>query len=169
MKTFARAALVSDAGYEAPLYAARADVPEESTWRLEDIYGSPDLWEADAKLAAALTEELAACKGHVMDSAASLWKAIELDDRLSFVMGKLYSYAVMRSHEDTAAEGPKALAARATQLSVKAGEAGAFLTPEILAADASKIDEYIRQEPKLELYRLMFDRILRQKKHVLSA
>ena len=169
MNTYACAALVSDAGYEAPLYAARADVPEESTWRLEDIYGSPDLWEADAKLAAALTEELAACKGHVMDSAASLWKAIELDDRLSFVMGKLYSYAVMRSHEDTAAEGPKALAARATQLSVKAGEAGAFLTPEILAADESKIDEYIRQEPKLELYRLMFDRILRQKKHVLSA
>ena len=169
MNQIAHAALVSDAGYEAPLYSSRADVPEAARWRLEDIYVSVGDWEADAKKAAALTEELAACKGHVMDSAASLWKAIDLDDRLSFVMGKLYSYAVMRSHEDTAAEAPKALASRATQLSVKAGEAGAFITPEILAADEAKIGEFIAAEPKLELFRLMFDRILRRKKHVLSS
>ncbi len=169
MDRIAHAALVSDAGYDAPLYASRAEVPEEARWKLEDIYASMDDWEADAKSAAELTEELAACKGHVMDCAASLWKAINLDDRLSFVMGKLYSYAVMRSHEDTAAEAPKALASRASQLSVKAGEASAFLTPEILAADAATIDAYIKAEPRLEPYRLMFDRILRRKKHVLSA
>ncbi|MBQ8090078.1 MAG: oligoendopeptidase F, partial [Pyramidobacter sp.] len=169
MNAITHATLVSDAGYDAPLYASRAEVPEDARWRLEDIYASPELWEADAAAAAKLTEELAACKGHVMDSAASLWKAIDLDDRLGFVMGKLYSYAVMRSHEDTAAEGPKSRAARASQLSVKAGEASAFITPEILAADEAKIGEYIAAEPRLKMYRLMFDRILQRKKHVLSA
>lgn len=156
-------------GGEAPVYASREEVPEAARWRLEDIYAAADDWEADARAAAALTEELARLRGHAAGSAASLWKALELDDRLSLLVGKLYSYAVMRSHEDTAAEGPKALAARATLLSVKAGEAGAFLAPEILAAGREKLESFIAEEPRLELYRLMFRRVLRRKEHVLSA
>ncbi len=157
------------AGYSAPLYATRAEIPAEDTWRLEDIYENLDLWEADAKAAEELSAKLVAYKGHVMDSAESLKNVIDLDEQLEAVMSRLYSYAVMRSHEDTAAEAPKALAARATQLSVKISEATAFVTPEILAGDESLIEKYIAQEPKLELYRLMFHRILRQKEHILPA
>ncbi len=163
-----RAAL-GGAGYAAPLYASRADAPEETKWRLEDIYPSPEAWEADAAAAAALTKELARARGHVAESAASLWRALDLDDRLSFVMGKLYSYAVMRSHEDTAAEGPKALAARAARLSVEAEEAASFIVPEILAAGEETIEGFIAIEPRLELYRLMFSRIARRRAHVLSS
>ncbi|MGP1412481.1 MAG: oligoendopeptidase F [Pyramidobacter piscolens] len=161
--------IAGDAGYAAPLYETRAEVPEAARWKLEDIYAAPTQWEAEAKEAEATAAELAACRGRVMDSAASLLKAITLDERLDYLLGRLYCYAVMRSHEDTAAEGPKALAARATQLSVRAAEASAFLSPEILAADEAKIETFLAQEPKLELYRLMLRRILREKKHVLSA
>lgn len=162
-------ALGAEAGYSAPLYASRAEVPVEDTWRLEDIYETAELWEADAKKAESLTAGLAALKGHVMDSAASLLEVIELDERLEVILGRLYCYAVMRSHEDTAAEAPKALAARATQLYVKTSEATAFITPEILAGDDGLIEKYISEEPKLELYRLMFQRILRRKAHILPA
>ncbi len=162
-------ALGADAGYSAPLYASRAEVPVEDTWRLEDIYETTELWEADAKKAESLTAELAARKGHVMDSAASLLEVIDLDERLEVILGRLYCYAVMRSHEDTAAEAPKALAARATQLYVKTSEATAFITPEILAGDDGLIEKYISAEPKLEPYRLMFQRILRRKAHILPA
>ena len=169
MVQIAHAALASDAGYEAPLYASRAEVPEASRWKLEDIYASLDLWEADAKEAVELTQKLASYKGRVMESACTLREVLEHDDRLDFVMGKLYSYAVMRSHEDTAAEGPKALAARATQLWVKASEAGSFLEPEIISGGKEKLDAFIAAEPALELYRLAFKRLLRQKEHILSA
>lgn len=153
----------------APIYARRADAPVETTWKLEDIYPTPEAWEEDAKALAELNERIAGYRGHVMESAKSLCETITLDEKISFLLGKLYSYAVMRSHEDTAAEGPKALAARATQLYVKAAEATAYITPEILAAADGIVDRYVDEEPRLRPYRLMLKRILRRKPHTLTA
>ena len=162
------ASLAGDEGYSARLYASRAEIPEDAKWRLEDIYPTTEAWDADAVVAEELTAKLAARKGHVMDGAASLLETIKLDEELGFVLGKLYCYAHMRSHEDTTAEAPKARASQATQLSVKAAEGSAFITPEILAG-ADEIDAFIAEEPKLEVYRLMLKRIVREKEHVLSA
>lgn len=162
------ASLDGDAGYVAPLYASRAEVPEMDRWCLEDIYATPDMWESDAKVADELTAKLASLKGHVMDSASTLLEIITLDENIGLVLGKLYSYAHMRSHEDAAAEEPKARASRATRLSVQISEATAFIVPEILAG-SDKIEGYLSQEPKLGLYRLMLSRIVREKSHVLSS
>lgn len=153
----------------APIYSSRSEVPAAARWKLEDIYASVDLWEADVKEAEKLADELAARKGRVMETPSSLLETLKLDEKLGFVLGKLYSYAVMKSHEDTAAEAPKALADRASQLSVKCSEATSFIAPEILAAGDERIGDFIGKEPGLEVYRLMFSRILRQKAHILPA
>lgn len=158
-----------ETSYAAPLYKNRDEVPSEARWRLEDIYADPEAWESDFKSIAGLTDDVAAMKGHVMDSPQSLLKTIQLDEKLSAVLGKLETYAIMRSHEDTAAEGPKARADRVKALSVKASEATAFIVPEILAADENKIKDAVAEEPGLKLYKLMLSRIVRQKAHTLSA
>ncbi len=156
------------AGYAAPRYAKRSDVPVEATWKLEDIYQSQKLWEADVEKALSLSAELAEMKGHVMDSAASLWKTIDLDEQIQKILTKVYAWASMKSHEDTAAEGPKALADRAVQTYVKIGERTAFMAPEILAG-GDRIDGFLKEEPRLEVYRLAFQRIVRRKDHILPA
>lgn len=157
------------AGCAAPRYENRSEVPLEATWKLEDIYRSQALWEADVKSALSLSAELAEMKGHVMDSAASLWKTVDLDERIQKILTKVYARASMKSHEDTAAEGPKALADRAVQTYVKIGERTAFIAPEVLAGGQQRLDEFLKEEPRLEVYRLALKRILRQKGHILPA
>ena len=57
--------LAATAASAAPIYSSRGEVPVESRWKLEDIYASVDLWEADALEAEKLARELAARRGRV--------------------------------------------------------------------------------------------------------
>lgn len=157
-----------EAASAAPIYASRAEVPAEARWRLEDIYETVELWEQDAREADALAERLSARRGRVMDSPQSLLETLKLEEQLGLILGKLYCYAAMRSHEDTAAEEPKARASRAVQLSVRCSEASSFVTPEILAG-AEKLGDFMAACDELKLYELMFSRIVRQKAHILPA
>ena len=161
--------LGGDAGWSVPLYSKRSEVPVEDTWNLADIYASQDLWEADLKKAVALASDFTGLQGHVMDSAASLFKTIESGEQIEKIMTKVYAYASLLNNQDTAAEGPKAKLDRAVQAYVKISEQSAFVTPEILAGGSGKIEQYISEKPELEPYRLMFSRILRQKEHILPA
>ena len=83
------------AGGAAPRYENRSEVPLEATWKLEDIYRSQALWEADVKSALSLSAELAEMKGHVMDSAASLWKTVDLDERIQKILTKVYALSLI--------------------------------------------------------------------------
>ena len=54
------------------------------------------------------------------------------------------------------------------QLFSKFGAKAAFIEPEILTAEWEKIDGFIKQEPKLEVYRMGLEDMFRTKKHTLS-
>ena len=47
----------------------RNQVPEELTWKLEDIYEDTAAWEADVQKGLALAGELAAYEGHFVRDA----------------------------------------------------------------------------------------------------
>lgn len=166
----AASAVVSGALAEqtvAPIYSSRTEVPETYRWRLEDIYADQAAWDADATKVDALIKDLSARRGSVMTSPESLLQTLKLDEEISAIVGKLYVYAHMRSHEDMASPKPKSLADRATALSVKVSEASSYLAPEILAAPETTLQKWIN-EPALAQYSLMLTRLLRQKPHVLS-
>ncbi len=156
-------------GYQAPIYDSREEVPQESRWRLDHIYSTPQAWEEDLQRMEPLLEQIGACQGSVMASPQDLLKVIELEEQLDLMLGKIYCYAVMGSHEDTAAEEPKARADRATVLAVRASEATAFIAPEILAAPEGAVETFLDQEPRLKPYEVMLRRLLIRRPHVLPA
>ena len=56
----------------------RNEVPAELTWDLSDIYQDTAAWEADAKKAVDLADELAAMEGRAASDASSLLRAMEI-------------------------------------------------------------------------------------------
>ena len=56
-----------------------------------------------------------------------------LEDEISLHTERLYVYANMRHHEDTAEPTYQALSDKAKKLSVEVSEATSFITPEVLS------------------------------------
>lgn len=147
----------------------RAEVATEHTWNLETIYPTNDAWEADFARVAALLPGIRAYQGRLADAAASLLEALARRDAAGELLGRLFVYAHMRLHEDSAKSTYQALADRVTTLANDLNTSSAYMTPEILAIPAERIDHFLAEEPKLQVYRQALDEITRQRAHILPA
>lgn len=145
----------------------RKDIPQEYRWKLSDIYKNEELWEADFRSVRERMGETAAFRGKLGGSAGTLLACFRLRDELSITLGKLYVYAGMKSHEDTADSKYQALSNRISALSVEFSTAASFITPEILAIPEEMLTGYIN-DPCLAEYAFNLKELLRQREHVLS-
>lgn len=145
----------------------RKDIPQEYHWKLSDIYKNEELWEADFRGVRERMGEIAAFRGKLGGSAGTLLACFKLRDELSITLGKLYVYAGMKSHEDTADSKYQALSNRISALSVEFSTAASYITPEILAVPEETLTGYIN-DPCLAEYAFNLQELLRQREHVLS-
>lgn len=146
----------------------RAEVPLAHQWRLEDLYPSDEAWrEAKDELADRL-DAIAQYKGRLTDSASVLLEALELNSDISKAFGRLYSYAHMKSDQDTRNATYLAMQQEAQQLITEYNTKASFIEPELVALDREQIEQFIATEAGLEVYRKYLLDVLRSKPHTLS-
>lgn len=146
----------------------RSEADPKYTWALEDVYANNDLWKADLEKARALPTQLAAYKGHLGDSAQKLLEFLQLGDGISVLFDSLYGYAQRRSDEDTANSLYQGMTSQAMSAMVAVDAASSFETPELLAIPDDKLEQFYKDEPALETYRLALTRIRNKRAHILS-
>jgi len=146
----------------------RNEIPVEHTWNLELMYASDEAWEADYKKVQEMLPALASYQGRLGESAATLLEALKLQDEVELVFENVYTYANMRSHEDTANAHYQGLANRATSLAADAFAVTAYFKPEVLSMPAETIEGFLKANAELAVYSKFFERLLREKEHVLS-
>lgn len=144
----------------------RSETKPEYRWKLEDLFASQAEWDREYEQAKALIVKAADFQGRLADP-AQLKACFELEDDLSLHVERLYVYAHMRHHEDTAEPANMALADKAKKLSVEANEALSFITPEVLSLPDETLDQLIA-DPNLAKYRFTLEEMRRQKAHILS-
>lgn len=145
----------------------RADVPANYKWKLEDIYPSQEAWEKDFAALKARLPELSAYKGRLSESSALLAEFYNLRDVISITLGRLFVYANMKSHEDTADSRAQGPANRVGALAVEYSAAVSFITPELLAMPRSRLEEFARS-PELTDYDFSLREAIRTREHILS-
>lgn len=146
----------------------RSEADPKYTWALEDVYANNDLWKADLEKARALPAQLAAYKGHLGDSAQKLLEFLQLGDGISVLFDSLYGYAQRRSDEDTANSLYQGMTSQAMSAMVAVDAASSFETPELLAIPDDNLEQFYKDEPALETYRLALTRIRSKRAHILS-
>jgi oligoendopeptidase F len=82
---------------------------------------------------------------------------------------KVYVYANMRSHEDSANGYYQGLADRTESLAVEVSSASSFIVPEILTIPDEKLAGFVKENEKLAFYKKYLDEIVRTKPHILNA
>jgi oligoendopeptidase F len=146
----------------------RAEVPVKYKWKLEDLYASDEAWNKAKQELAAQFDEVSGYQGKLAGSASELLACLEFDSRVSKEFGRLYSYANMKSDEDTRNSTYLAMKQEMQQLGTDYNSKAAFITPEIAKMDKRKIDTLIEQKRGLKIYKMGLYDIQRTKVHTLS-
>lgn len=147
----------------------RDELPDKFKWKLEDMYANNDLWEKDFAEVKNLAEKLAQYKDKLSASSDNLLQCLDANAAMNRLFEKVYVYAHMRSHEDSAKGFYQSYADRAESLSVEISSANAFIVPEMLAIADEKLTSFIKENEKLAFYKEYIDDILRSKPHILNA
>lgn len=140
---------------------------KETVWDLTALYSDIGLWEKDFAALQEKAEKFAAFKGRLAESPAVLKSAIEASDEFDRLAEKVYSYAHLKSDENTSVGANRARVDRVTSLLSRLSPLEAWFTPEIMAIPDARMLELLNA-PELAFYRRSLLELLREKPHVLS-
>lgn len=144
----------------------RNAIPADHTWRLEDLFPNRQAWDQEYQEVKQLVEQIKKYQGK-LNEASAIKECFALEDKISMLSERLYVYANMKHHEDTAEPTYQALSEKAKKLSVEVGEALSFISPEILSLSEEKLKGLVA-EPSLSFYKRTLEEMIREKPHVLS-
>ena len=147
---------------------SRNEVADKYKWDLSGIYKSDTDWRTAKDAISSKLNEIDKFRGTLTKSAANLLKCLEFNSDLNKEATRLFLYAGMNSDLDTRDMKYTGMKQELQQMFSDFGAKAAFIQPEILTADWSVIDGFIKSEPKLEPYRMGLDNLFRTKKHTLS-
>ncbi len=143
----------------------RSQVPERYRWDLSAVYPDPAAW---SRAKGALKEELASIdrfRGALRGGPGILADCLDLVTRLGKEYARLHCYASMRSDEDLRDATFLGMEQEITQMGAEVSARMAFLQPEVLAIGRETVEQWLRSEPRLSIYRHGLDDILRRKDH----
>lgn len=148
---------------------AREEIAEADKWALEDLFATDADWEKAVQMLEEQFAQLKSFEGKVSASADALYAYLTLADETENLFEKVLVYSNEKMHQDMGDFVYQGYAARAQAAAAKLSAAEAFFEPELLAMEESRLQRFFEEEPKLEKYRTLTDRILRRKAHTLSA
>jgi oligoendopeptidase F len=147
---------------------AREEIPDKYKWDLTNLFASEDAWRAELNDIKGRLDEVEKFKGTLTQSASNLLKALQYNTEISRQATRLFSYVSMKSDLDTRDMKYTGMRQELQQLFSNFAAKAAFIDPEILTADWNTIDGFIKQEPKLAVYRKGLEDLFRTKEHSLS-
>ena len=143
----------------------RGKVPDKYKWNLADIYPSEEAWK---KAKDSLTAEIPTVdqfRGKLASSPATLANCLEAVSSLTKELTRVYVYASLASDLDTRDAKHLAMVQEMGQIASEFSARAAYIQPEVLKMEKTEIDRFVREEPRLTIYRHDLDDILRRKAH----
>ncbi|WP_430421827.1 M3 family oligoendopeptidase [Phenylobacterium sp.] len=163
-----QALLLAAAAAFAPAAANAADAALPTVWDLTHLYPTPEAWETERKAVEAALSGIAAYKGRLGESAATLKAAMQLISDITKRVARLFVYATLKGDEDLQVAVDQERRQNAQALSAKLGEATAWTSPELLRVGRRTIEGFVKADPGLEKFRFGLMDTLRQAAHTLD-
>ena len=146
----------------------RSEIDDKYKWDLTKVYPSDEAWEEDLKKVKNLSPKFADFKGKLLSSPESLLAAIELSEEIRQLFGRLYHYSANSLNTDLKNEKYQAMYQRVRNAAIKSGEYSSYYAPEMLEKDYSVVESFMKEEPKLAVYKKSFKDLYLDKPHTLS-
>ena len=148
---------------------ARADVPVELTWNLDDLFASTAHWEAELEALDAASAEVQPHQGRLGESAATLLACLNTVEMLRERLMRAEVFAFLRNAQDGSNPEYQAALARVQALSARQDASIAFVDAEILELADGTVERFLAHETGLAVHRVHLHDLLELKAHRLSA
>jgi oligoendopeptidase F len=145
----------------------RSEVQAGDTWDLASLFANDAEWEQALAAWEKRIPEFDAFAGTLGSSAERLAECLAFDLEIDRAADRLGTYAHLRASEDTAAAAAQRMMGLFQHAATRAGERASFIQPEIMAIPAEMLSGWL-ELPVLEPYRLMLERVVRNRPHVLT-
>ncbi|MCX6163491.1 MAG: M3 family metallopeptidase, partial [Ignavibacteriae bacterium] len=145
----------------------RKDIPVEFTWKIEDLYATPEDWKADKDAFIEMTTLIDAKSKGWTESADKMLEMMEFSDALYLKGGRLFAYAGNSSNMELSNPVFNMMKGELQSIYVQIGTKMSFIREDILKMDDNVMQEYFKKQPKLENYRKGYEDIRRSKDHIL--
>ncbi|MGT2847027.1 oligoendopeptidase F [Streptococcus massiliensis] len=146
----------------------RNEIDEQFRWDLTTIFATDADFESELAQVSEDLKSASGLAGHLLDSAKSLLETTRTQLDLMRRIEKLYVYAHMKNDEDTRVALYQEYQAKGAALYSAFGQAFSFYEPEFMKITVDQYAQYLSSEPELRQFEHFFDKLLKQKEHVLS-
>ena len=150
-------------------YPPRSKVEKKYTWNAESVFKSKMAWDVEVKSILADLESINKFKGHLGDSPAILLEALVTNEQLLKRANHVFVYAGFSNAVDTTDQEAAGMQSKAQTMFAQVNAAIAFINPEVLQIGKSKLDEWMKEDSKLAVYRHNFVNLFRKQEHVRSG
>jgi oligoendopeptidase F len=139
-----------------------------TVWDLTELYPTDAAWTAERDAVEKDLPGVAAYRGKLGESAATLKAALQLASDLNRRLARLSTYAGLKADEDLQVSANQERRQLSTALAGKLGEATAWMNPELLSVGAARIEAFLAADPGLGKFRFGLKDVLRQAPHTLD-
>lgn len=146
----------------------RSEIPQPYTWNLQALYTSQEEWEKDLQAIETLLEKIKSNKGRITGSSTILLETLNLMDELGIKLEWAGSYARMAFDVDMSNPQSKHNYEKFYNLYSRLGDQLAFYEPELLGMEPSTYERYVQEKSELKIYTFMFEKLFKQREHVLT-
>ena len=148
--------------------STRDQIDASLKWKLDDIYESEPLWEADYAAAQTQIAAFSAHEGKLSASANALYAALCDESRIEQLIDRVFNYAHLHKDEDNGDTHYQGMTDRAIQLYVSAQAVCSFLEPEILTIPEETLLQWAAEE-RFARFRFRIADVDRRRAHTLTT
>ena len=146
----------------------RCEIEDKYKWDLTKIYKDEKAWQKDFDDVKEEILKVTSYKDSFLSNGKKLYEYLKYDEKVSRKLEKIYYYAHLNYDANTLDEKYKVMKNKVSDLFTKYNELSSFVVPEILKLDEEKLNEFYKDEEKLEDYRFSIENIYRFKNHTLD-
>ncbi|MBO4303467.1 MAG: oligoendopeptidase F [Lentisphaeria bacterium] len=146
----------------------REKVDPALSWDLAKLYPDDEAWEKEFASLEKLLEKFLAFKGRLKESPETLRDAYKASDDFEMVLDRLFTYAHLKSDEDTTNSANKARLDRISEKAAVFSAQCAWFSPELSSMDEKTFEKF-RRHKSLAFYKRSLDNEARYRPHILSS
>lgn len=146
----------------------RSEIPTEFTWDITSVFPSEEAFERTFKEVEDALPKLETFRGRLPEGAATLLDWFSASESVFRDLGRISVYASAFHNVETTDQAATARSDRAMALYSRVAAAASFAEPEMLGIGMDTLTQWMRQEPKLQIYDHYFDSLESRREHVRS-
>jgi oligoendopeptidase F len=141
----------------------RSEVPEKLTWNLQDLYESHEAWEQALQAASADLSLITKFQNRLGEGPQVLLACLETAEQVEKRIYRVVVYASLRLSEDGTNPVNQVSMGRAGALIAQGQAALALIRSEALQLPEGTLERYLREEPGLQGFQRMIEKMVSDK------